>query len=295
MSLLQKIDPRPYKRSPIVYMGSKYRLLPDLRQVFRQSKGTDKFIDVFTGSMTVAFDSKFENLAVNDIQKELIDFYRWCRESVDLNTIDREVNGLYREYRPYEEKGFYRLRDRYNSDKSDMVAFFLVSTFCFDSFPRFSKAGNFNTPFGGDRVTTMDNKLRILREFILKLRSCNVDFYSMDYKELIDTIGDSRKNLWYFDPPYLGTISNYTNNWKEESQAEFLKVLDSFIEKRIPFVFSYCEGFNGKENVSFKEWMDKVKSSVNIRYPRISYGNSASAKKIRNAKTNEVIIYNFGE
>lgn len=292
--ILQKIDPRPYKYPPFTYMGSKYRLLEELRLVFRQCRGKDTFIDCFAGSMAVSYDSRYSNLVVNDIDSNLIGFYKWCRDIANPDTIIDLCNEILEDYETNTEKGYYRTREAYNKEhRGDGAFLYVLTSFCFDSSPRFNSAGEFNRPWG-ECIKTFPERLRKFRDFILWIQSRNVELSSKDFPSLIKEKKDTN-SLWYFDPPYLGSFSTYTSDWNLETQNRFLEYLSEFIEEKIPFVFSYAYGFKGFKNESLLDWIDKYNKNINIIYPKISYSNASSAKKSREDRIKEIMVYNFGE
>lgn len=80
-------------RSPIVYTGSKYRLLGQLLPLF--PKNIDVFYDVFCGSCTVSLNSKANKHICNDIITPLIGLYDYLKNS---NNIIQEIKNVFETY-----------------------------------------------------------------------------------------------------------------------------------------------------------------------------------------------------
>ena len=75
-------------KSALNYTGGKYKLLPQLLPLFPE--GYNKFIDLFSGGATVAVNlanidkSKSKKYIINDVSKELIDFYKYLENQKDV-------------------------------------------------------------------------------------------------------------------------------------------------------------------------------------------------------------------
>ena len=62
-----------YFKSPMNYMGGKYKLLPQIEPLF--PKDIEVFVDLFCGGLDVSLNVKSERKICNDLEPHIIDFY----------------------------------------------------------------------------------------------------------------------------------------------------------------------------------------------------------------------------
>ena len=63
-----------YIKSPLNYVGGKYKLLKEIIPLFPENIRT--FIDVFGGGFNVGINVNAENIIYNDLQKQVVGFLR---------------------------------------------------------------------------------------------------------------------------------------------------------------------------------------------------------------------------
>nr|WP_307935497.1 DNA adenine methylase [Mycoplasmopsis bovis] len=68
-----------YIKSPLNYIGGKYKLLNQIVRYF--PKNIDTFYDLFAGGCDVAINIKANKIVVNDINDSLINLYRFIYET----------------------------------------------------------------------------------------------------------------------------------------------------------------------------------------------------------------------
>jgi DNA adenine methylase len=134
-------------RSPIVYSGSKYKLLSQLLPLFPSK--INNFIDVFCGSCTVSLNVKAKNHLLNDSITPLIELYKNLKETTIEELIIRieDVFTKYNIENNESKENYNTLRDDYNKTRDPLLL--LVLTFIsFNNAIRFNNDFKFNMPFG---------------------------------------------------------------------------------------------------------------------------------------------------
>ena len=65
-------------RSPLFYVGDKYKLMPQLKNLFPQNIKT--FYDVFCGGGSASLNIVAENYVLNDINDRVIELHQFLQE-----------------------------------------------------------------------------------------------------------------------------------------------------------------------------------------------------------------------
>jgi len=271
-------------RSPLTYEGNKYKVIDKLKKEL----GTQKvFVDVFGGSGTVVANMDSEIRYYNELDKKVYDLIenlslthvlsivesvRVFQEHFDLN------NELKR------KENYYRARYFYNNNKKTLNLFALSKN-SFSNYIRFNSKGDFNSPCG--KISCKDYKA--LRSKIKDFQEAmsGVNFKNLDYLNLVYEVIRENKNekdiLFYFDPPYLGTVATYNNAWGE-SENKTLLALCELLDKS-GYKFAMSNVFT-KNNLVFQEWAKK--------YNIIFFGNvyNNCNYQLKDKEKTEVLIKN---
>ena len=154
-----------YIKSPLNYVGGKYKLLPQIIPLI--PKDINTFVDLFGGGFNVGINIEAKHLVYNDICKQVVDllehFYNNDSEYIHnmiLKTISdfglsrSDLNG-YEVYGCESSKGlgeynkpkYFELRKAYNSNP-DWIKFYTLITCSFSNQIRFNSKGEFNMPVG---------------------------------------------------------------------------------------------------------------------------------------------------
>lgn len=154
-----------YIKSPLNYVGGKYKLLPQIIPLI--PKDINTFVDLFGGGFNVGINIEAKHLVYNDICKQVVDllehFYNNDSEYIHnmiLKTISdfglsrSDLNG-YEVYGCESSKGlgeynkpkYFELRKAYNSSP-DWIKFYTLITCSFSNQIRFNSKGEFNMPYG---------------------------------------------------------------------------------------------------------------------------------------------------
>ena len=281
---------KKYIKSPLNYIGGKYKLLPQLMKYFPTDINT--FVDLFSGGFNVGINVKSNKTICNDINDFIIDLYKELYNSSVENVLDR-INtnikgyGLSKE----NESAYKKFRVHYNETK-DPIDLYTLTCYSFNYQFRFNNNREYNNPFGRNRSQFSENMKNNLILFSDKLKNMNIEFSSKDFDKVsIENLG--KDDFIYCDPPYLITTGSYNDgnrgfkDWKEEEEIKLYNYLDKANEKNIKFALSNVMEHKGKENKLLKEWSKKYK----VIYLDNDYSNSSYNTK--KGKSKEVLIINY--
>lgn len=72
-----------YIKSPLNYVGGKYKLLKEIIPMFPEKINT--FVDLFGGGFNVGVNINSEHIIYNDIQKEVVQFLNYIKgNNIDM-------------------------------------------------------------------------------------------------------------------------------------------------------------------------------------------------------------------
>ncbi len=283
-------DNRRYMKSPMNYIGGKYKLLPQILPHFPQRIGT--FVDLFAGGCNVALNVTADRIICNDINSKLIEMFRTFRERSLESILGRihaqiEAFSLSKE----NEEGFRAFRDYYNQT-GDPVDLYTLTCYSFNYQFRFNNSMEYNNPFGRDRSHFSETMQKNLIAFVNKLKRANIEFRDLDFTE-IDLQALTPADFIYCDPPYLITTGSYNDgnrgfrDWREEQELALYRYLDAADARGIKFALSNVLEHKGRKNDLLWSWAKKYQ----IIELHSSYANSSYNTKKGESK--EVLIINY--
>ncbi|EQB39056.1 hypothetical protein M947_08040 [Sulfurimonas hongkongensis] len=294
-------------RSPMFYVGDKYRLIKEIKEYF--PKDIETFVEPFVGGGTVFLNTKAKNYILNDIDtnvyklhlflqknsirdgfiEELLSYikkYNLSRSFLE-DIVPQELKQKHKKtyYAHFNKEGYAKLKNDFNKlkKKSDLLLYLLL-IYGFNRMIRFNSKGDFNVPVGN--VDFNKNVLLALKNYSDFSKDKNIEFHNLDFKIFVQKHTFKDKDFIYLDPPYLITFSEYNKIWSEEKEMELLELLDDLDKKNIKFAISNITHYKGRVNTIFVEWMSKYfVKKVKSNY--ISYHDN-SIKKIE-----EVLVMNY--
>ena len=281
---------KKYIKSPLNYVGGKYKLLPQLMKYFPTNINT--FVDLFSGGFNVGINVKSNQTICNDINYFIIDLYK----ELYNRPVDNVLKKIYENIERYglskeNENAYKNFRIHYNETKNP-IDLYTLTCYSFNYQFRFNNNQEYNNPFGRNRSQFSENMKNNLISFSNKLKNMNVHFSSKEFDKIsIDNLG--KDDFIYCDPPYLITTGSYNDgnrgfkDWKEEEELKLYYFLDKANEKNIKFALSNVIEHKGKENILLKEWSKKYKTV----YLDNDYSNSSYNTKKGTSK--EVLIINY--
>lgn len=299
---------RQILRSPLFYVGDKYKLMEEISTYFPTNIG--KFVEPFVGGGSVFMNTMAEQYLLNDIDGYIIGLHKYlCKAAYRQASFFAHIEDVIREYglsysynednipaelkrqykktyfAKYNKVAYEQMRADFNeSSKGDMSILYLLLIYGFNRMLRFNKKGDFNLPVGN--VDFNSNVVSALKNYFQEVKNKRPKWYNLDYKVFLKKLQLSENDYIYLDPPYLITFSEYNKLWNEKDEMELLQLLDQLNERNIRFAISNVTHYKDRQNDIFIEWAQKYHiHSIKSNY--ISYHDN-SIKRF-----NEVLIINY--
>lgn len=281
-----------YIKSPLNYIGGKYKLLDNLFEVFPTN--IDTFVDLFAGGFNVGINVLAKKIICNDHINYLIDLYQEFHKNSTQKILSR-INDRITEYNLNQENAdnYIKFRNNYNKGK-DVLDLFILTCYAFNHQIRFNNNKQFNTPFGKNRSSYNSAIENNLHRFLDALHSKNISFSSLDFMDFnFDEL--TPDDFVYCDPPYLISNSSYNDgkrgfkNWTSQEEIALLNVLDKLNTRRIKFALSNVLYHKNTQNNILIEWSKKY----NVLFLDKEYSNCNYHLKDKTSKTVEVLILNY--
>ena len=296
------------KRSPLFYVGDKYRLMRQLIDLF--PKEINDFYEPFVGGGTVFLNVEAKEYFLNDIDKHLVNIHKFLvsrtrnsenffkdvekiihkyklshsyKRDIVPDSLKKEFKKTY--YARFNKEGYEKLRESVNKNKkNDPLILYILLIYGFNRMLRFNGGGTFNLPVGN--VDFNKNVASALNNYFDFIRDKKIEFTSKHFQKFFNKNEYSKKDFVYLDPPYLITASEYNKFWDEKSESDLLDLIDELNKEGVKFALSNVTHYNGSKNDLLIEWMKKYKvHKIESNY--ISYHNNKK-KKIK-----EVLIINY--
>lgn len=274
-----------YIKSPLNYVGGKYKLLKEILPLF--SKDTHTFVDLFGGGFNVGVNVEANRIIYNDICESVVDFLRYLSEN-NIKEILSEIDEYIENYNLTKEnkEGYLQLREDYNNGIKSAMKFYTLICYAFNNQIRFNKNGDYNMPFGKDRSSFNPTLRQKFIDFHKRINEIdcvflNIPFERFNFSEL------NNKDFVYCDPPYFNSVATYNEQggWTEEHEKKLLSALDMLNEKGVRFALS--------NNLKYTNpFLDKWKNKYNIHYLNGNYSYCNYQKKDKSQDV-EVLITNY--
>ncbi len=296
-------------RSPFFYVGDKYKLMPQLKQLFPGN--IDTYIEPFAGGGSSFLNTKARKYIVNDIDKYVVELHRFIASFADRSeefiqklydaidhyglscsykgvTVPEELKKKYVKtyYSRYNKDAYCKMKEDYNAT-GDMLLLYLLLIYGFNHMIRFNGAGLFNLPVGN--VDFNQNVYNALHSYLRFMSESKIDFYNMDYMSFLNSIELGEKTYIYLDPPYLISGSEYNKYWNETEERRLCDFLDQLNSEGIMFGITNLISHKGKVNETFLEWSRKYEN-YNINSNYISFNDNTIK-----ADSKEVFVTNYGK
>lgn len=218
------------KISPLKWVGSKSKIL---HHILPHIGRPNTFVEPFVGSATVSLNVNATKYIINDLNQDLIEFYK---------TIFKDHEKLIQDVTPYfkniTEEKYYELRNEFNSLPPDHfkrpVLFLFLNKFAFNGICRYNKKGMFNVPFA--KVTSQNVPEHNIRQFASTFEDKPMMLFNKSFDNEILYDGLCKGDVVYFDPPYM-ISDKYTTGFTEYTKEGFtydqhIKIKDIAISLR---------------------------------------------------------------
>lgn len=274
-----------YIKSPLNYVGGKYKLLKEILPLFPNDINT--FVDLFGGGFNVGVNVKADYIIYNDVSSqvtELLDYIK-CNNIEDiLFEIDNYIKryGLSKE----NKTGYLSFREDYNGGNRTPIKFYTLLCYAFNNQIRFNRNGDYNMPFGKDRSSFNPALRQKFIDFHSRINSINCIFLSSSFEDFNFTKLNNN-DFVYCDPPYFNSVAAYNEQggWTETHEKKLLEILDELNKKGVRFALSNNLKYDNK---FLEEWKNKY----NVHYLNGNYSN-CNYHKIDRSKDIEVLITNY--
>lgn len=295
-------------RSPFFYVGDKYKLMPQLKQLFPEN--IKIYIEPFAGGGSSFLNTKAEKYIVNDVDNYVISLHKTLSsyagkedelfsklyEMIDQYslscsyrniTVPDELKKQYVKtyYSHYNKDAYIQMRNEFNSN-NDLLTLYLLLIYGFNHMIRFNTAGNFNLPVGN--VDFNKNVHNAICHYLAFMNENNVEFYNTDFMEFLNGLTLDTSTYIYLDPPYLISGSEYNKFWNEEEEQRLCDYLDEINNRGIKFGITNLINHKGKVNRTFLEWSKKY-YVYEISSNYISFNDNTIKEDSK-----EVFVTNYG-
>lgn len=219
---------------PIIkWTGGKRRLLKEIKKYIPEDY--NDYYEPFFGGGALFFDLELKNkkIVINDINKDLINFYIQVRDNPTevINGFNEVLPTLVKKEK-YEEirKQF---NDKIKNEEYDIelaCLFLLLNVSAFNGLYRKNKNNEFNTPYANpDRVRKLQRKVieERVKEGSLLLNQ-NVEICNEDYSTILSRV--KKRDFVFIDSPYIDTFTAYSSGdfplEEQEKLADLCRELD---------------------------------------------------------------------
>ena len=296
------------KRSPLFYVGDKYRLMKQILDLFPEE--IDGFYEPFVGGGTVFLNVVAKKYFLNDIDIHLVNIHmflisnskeqeyffdevekiihkyklsRSYTEDIVPDSLKKEFKKTY--YAKFNKEGYEKLRNCVNSNrKNDPLILYILLIYGFNRMLRFNGGGKFNLPVGN--VDFNKNVVGALHNYFDFVKNKEIKITTQDFRFFFENKEFSKNDFVYLDPPYLIASSEYNKLWEDKEEYDLLNIIDELDKKGVNFALSNVTHYNGSKNDLLIKWMKKY-NAHNIQSNYISYHNNGK-KKIK-----EMLITNY--
>lgn len=276
------------KKSPLNYIGGKYKLLPQILPLFPKQINT--FVDLFAGGLDVSINVKADRIICNDINNYVIGLFVYFQH-ISIKELIDSIHKTIEEYSlsKHNREGYNALREEYNLTHSPLHLFLLVC-YGFNHQFRFNNNGEFNNPFGINRSsynTNIEKNLRLMHETIQRF-----DFHISNFQEF-DLDFMTEGDFLYADPPYLISCGSYNDGkrgfegWSPKDDQTLFNILDGLNQKGVCFALSNVTKHKGYANETLIQWANKY----HVHYLNADYSNSNY--QATDSETIEVLVTNY--
>jgi adenine-specific DNA-methyltransferase len=281
-----------YIKSPLNYIGGKYRLLNQILPLFPIEINT--FVDLFSGGANVGINVEANHHIFNDMNNRINEMFRYFAGRTPDVLVDT-IKARIAEYglSKTNEEAYLQFRRDYNANPNPLDLYVLVS-YSYNYQFRFNNSMEFNNPFGRNRSQFSENMEKSLRAFVSKLETMDATFTDGLFTDL-DLSNLGQNDFVYLDPPYLITTGNYNDgnrgfvNWGEEQELAMYELMTQLTRQGVRYALSNVVEHKGRTNDYLKNFIEH--SDAIVHYLNFNYGNSSHNTKRTGSV--EVLVTNY--
>jgi len=270
------------QKNLLKWTGCKNSLWNELKLIFDKVNPT-RFVDVFTGSLSVSINYNHTNTVCNDINPVLMKLYQVMNNEIFHTWLEEYNQEKYNCKEEYEKlRSEYNKLKKKNVDEQVCALFLYLNQRGFNGIYRENMSGEYNVPFRAYKSNIFDKTT--LHQFSEKIK--HFQLFNEDYEKILDQCHPG--DLVYLDPPYYQCDNNTFTSYfgkkfdkkEQENLCEKLKQLD---QKGIHWVMSNANCKEVREMYSdFNQKEIELKRKM----------RHSSVVKDKESK-NEILIWNF--
>lgn len=208
------------------------------------------YLEPFIGGGAVYFHLNPEKAVINDVHKELVDFYQSIKDGKS-----EEIYNFMSEQENTSEC-YYKIRDEFEVlDKLDNAKrFYYLRKTCYRGMLRYNKKGKFNIPYGRYKTYKFED---IKNEEYYNLLS-NTEIFNKSFEYVFENYNDEN-NFMFLDPPYDSEFTDY--GYCSFGRKEHEKLFECFKNTQIK-----CLMIIGKTDFISNLYKDYIVDEYDKRY-----------------------------
>ncbi|WP_460645895.1 DNA adenine methylase [Leclercia adecarboxylata] len=264
-------------KTPLKWVGSKVRLMPQLRHHLPEGK---RLVEPFAGSCAVMMNTDYDEYLIADVNPDLVNLYKVMAFDTDAFLSELEILFSAGALGDTENRAvyYYAVRDAFNmsgrafgDERVEAAARFMyLNRHCFNGLCRYNRRGQFNAPFGKYKKPYFPaDEVRVFAE-----KAKRATFIAAHYAETLDLVRDG--DVVYCDPPYLTEAGNFTayteGGFSHMDQGRLARKLRRLARKGISIVAS-------NSDVETVHYLYAGFEAVRVNAPR-SVGAAAASQKV---------------
>lgn len=235
-------DGRDAVQSPIVYQGSKYKIIEKVFQYLpNRADIKGRFIDAFSGSLTVSLNADFENSLANEYDDAIYGLQLELKQNTP-SFINNFINMQIKNYDLRTLEGFQKYVELFNKESADAPHHWLKLLILQRFSGQYTTAVDDNGKFvfrstAGYKSTAFETKKEFLEK--LKVAHDRLQHIELTNKDALDIIREAKEgDFLYIDPPYSGTHASYNQYWDDVDDHNLTMALDEATERGVKWMMS---------------------------------------------------------
>jgi DNA adenine methylase len=208
------------------------------------------YLEPFIGGGAVYFHLNPEKAVINDVHKELVDFYQSIKDGKS-----EEIYNFMSEQENTPEC-YYKVRDEYEvlDILDNAKRFYYLRKTCYRGMLRYNKKGKFNIPYGRYKTYKFED---IKNEKYYNLLS-NTEIFNKSFEYIFENYNDEN-NFMFLDPPYDSEFTDY--GYCSFGRKEHEKLFECFKNTKIK-----CLMIIGKTDFISNLYKDYIVDEYDKRY-----------------------------